>query len=235
MVAEEILDFWGAATLTSQFTTTATLVACFQHPEVLEKIRKEFKTTTTKGTVDYTELSDDKIEFLSQVLKLDTVNDFEYLTMAINEAMRIEGPTVSGTHYWMDRDIKVGKINLRKGDSFFVNFHALHKNANQWQKPFEYIPERFDHSDPISKTPDGKTRIPASFCPFNGGSRICFGKTFAEASMKILISYFTQVYDFEFVNPEYKTKFPNGHFGINKHNKIEVVLTNKKKSTKRTL
>ena len=54
--------------------------------------------------------------------------------------------------------------------------------------------------------------------------------------MKILISYFTQVYDFEFVNPEYKTKFPNGHFGINKHNKIEVVLTNKKKSTtKRTL
>ena len=35
MIADEILDFWGAATLTSQFTTTATLVACFQHPEVL--------------------------------------------------------------------------------------------------------------------------------------------------------------------------------------------------------
>ena len=35
MIADEILDFWGAATLTSQFTTTATLLACFQHPEVL--------------------------------------------------------------------------------------------------------------------------------------------------------------------------------------------------------
>ena len=66
------------------------------------------------------------------MLKLDTVNDFEYLTYAINEAMRMASPTVSGTHYLMTRDIKVGKLNLRKDDVFFVNFHALHKNANQW-------------------------------------------------------------------------------------------------------
>jgi len=36
--------------------------------------------------------------------------------------------------------------------------------------------------------------------PFSGGKRICFGKTFAEANLKIMLSYFTQYFDVEYVD-----------------------------------
>ena len=61
-----------------------------------------------------------------------------------------------------------------------INQYALAHNAEQWQKPFEFIPERFDNSNPVSLTPGGKKRNPYSFVPFGGGKRVCFGKTFAE-------------------------------------------------------
>jgi cytochrome P450 len=55
----------------------------------------------------------------------------------------------------------------------------------------EFLPERFDHSSPLSLTPGGKKRHPMSWVPFHGGSRVCFGKTLAEANMKILMLYLT--------------------------------------------
>lgn len=51
-------------------------------------------------------------------------------------------------------------------------------------------------------TPEGKKRNPMSWCPFSGGKRICFGKTFAESNLKIMLTYFTQYFDFEFVEKE---------------------------------
>jgi len=67
----------------------------------------------------------------------------------------------------------------------------------------EMIPERFDHSDPISLTPAGKKRNPASFAAFLGGPRVCFGKILAEGELKILSCYMTQIFDMEFEDPHY--------------------------------
>jgi len=63
-----------------------------------------------------------------------------------------------------------------------VNFHGLHYNYKEWQRPHEFIPERFDNSNPLSRTPDGRKRSAVCWTPFFGGMRICFGKTFAEAN-----------------------------------------------------
>ena len=79
---------------------------------------------------------------------------------------------------------------------------GLHYNGNEWQRPKEFLPERFDMSSKLSLTPDGKKRSPMSWLPFNGGQRICFGKTFAEANLKIAVSYMTQYFDMEFVEKE---------------------------------
>ena len=68
---------------------------------------------------------------------------------------------------------------MRKGDAFFINFHSCHHNATQWQNPHEFIPERFDHKNPISLTPNGSKRNPNSWIPFFAGKRVCFGKTLA--------------------------------------------------------
>ena len=87
--------------------------------------------------------------------------------------------------------------------------NGLHYNSKQWQRPNEFLPERFDPSSPLFLTPDGKKRNPFSFFPFSGGRRVCFGKTFAEANLKYISAFLTQYFDFEFVDSEkYKSKYP---------------------------
>ena len=75
---------------------------------------------------------------------------------------------------------------IKKGQAFAIDANALHYDRTQWQKPQEFIPERFDPSSPMSLTPSGKNRHPNALSPFSGGKRVCFGKTFAETSMKII-------------------------------------------------
>ena len=114
---------------------------------------------------------------------------------------------------------------MRKYDKLFVNFHALHLNADEWQRPLEFLPERFDLDHPLSNTPKGTKRLPHSWAPFAGGKRMCFGKTFAETALKITLTYLSQNFDFEFLDKKYMTQLPNAHVGLNKRNKIEVSLT----------
>ena len=89
-----------------------------------------------------------------------------------------------------------------------IQFEGLAQDPNQWQRPTEFLPQRFDNSDPLSLTPSGKKRHVNSWVPFHGGSRVCFGKTLAEAQLKILGSYLTQKFDLEFEDERYKTEMP---------------------------
>ena len=92
-----------------------------------------------------------------------------------------------------------------------VNIAALAYNPNEWQRPTEIIPERFDTTNELSKTPDGKKRHNCSWVPFHGGSRVCFGKTLAETELKVLAVYMTQKFEFEFEDPAHMTKMPMAH------------------------
>ena len=60
----------------------------------------------------------------------------------------------------------------------------------------------------MSLTPDGKMRHPNAYAPFSGGKRVCFGKTFAEVSLKIVTTYLTQAFDVELINEEDKKSYP---------------------------
>ena len=66
-----------------------------------------------------------------------------------------------------------------------IDFHNLHRNEQQWIRPDDFIPERFDPESSFFLTPDGKKRHPMAYGPFLGGKRICLGKTFGEMVSKI--------------------------------------------------
>ena len=101
-----------------------------------------------------------------------------------------------------------GKYSFEPGDIMSIQFEGLAQDPNQWQRPTEFLPQRFDNSDPLSLTPSGKKRHVNSWVPFHGGSRVCFGKTLAEAQIKVLHSYLTQKFNLEFEEEKYKTEMP---------------------------
>ena len=109
-----------------------------------------------------------------------------------------------------DRDVTLGnKLQLKKGDTILVLHWAMHRNPKEWQRPHEYLPDRFDPNSPLYFTPSGKKRHTMSWLPWNAGKRVCFGKTFAESNLKIILTYFTQFFDFDFVDKtEYADSYP---------------------------
>ena len=109
----------------------------------------------------------------------------------IQESLRLNpvAPATSPLHF--EKDTKVGGLDIKAKDILLINIIGLHYNSSQWQRPFEFLPDRFDPTHPLSKTPTGHKRNNFSFLPFNGGKRICFGKTFAEAAMKVFLTMMT--------------------------------------------
>lgn len=90
-----------------------------------------------------------------------------------------------------------------------INFQALSQNPKEWQRPMEMLPERFDSNSPLYLTPSGNKRKSTSFIPFHGGPRVCFGKTLAETQLKILATYMSQKFEFEFEDARYETEIPS--------------------------
>ena len=122
------------------------------------------------------------------------------------EALRLY-PVVTCTSFlWFEHGAKLGPLYLQPKESFLVDIFGLHRNGDYWQRPKEFLPDRFDALHPLSKTPTGQKRNPYAFLPFNGGKRICFGKTFAECVLKVVVTMVSQTFDMKFVQEGKYTK-----------------------------
>jgi len=126
--------------------------------------------------------------------------------------LRFEPTATIGSFQYFTKDVRIGDLNMRAGDIFVVHIKAIHRNPNEWQRPSEFLPERWDSSNPLSLTPAGLKRDPMSFVPFMGGKRVCFGKTFAEISGRIVTTMLIHAFKFEFIEERFMTEFP--HFSV---------------------
>jgi len=64
-----------------------------------------------------------------------------------------------------------------------------------------------------------------SFVPFTGGKRVCFGKTFAEISGRIVTTLPINAFKFEFVDQKFLTEFPHFSVMATRDVDVEVKLT----------
>ena len=168
----------------------------------MESVRAEFDAVRVghEGDLD---------QVLNKLVNLDSIQDLEYQNLMIQEALRIQSPGQVTSQMEALEDFTAGNLKLKKGTQFMIWMHGMHYNSKEWQRPFEFLPERFNPKSPLYLTLDGKKRNPSSWSPFSGGKRVCFGKTFAEANLKFMSTYLSQFFDFEFVEPEkYKDCFP---------------------------
>lgn len=97
----------------------------------------------------------------------------------------------------MSENVQCGPLSIRKGDPISISMYHLCNNPSEWIEPEKFIPERFNPDSEYYLTPSGKKRNPFSFSPFLGGSRICIGKTFAEAVSKLVVPALLTNFKFE--------------------------------------
>ena len=170
----------------------------------MEKARNQFESIYQQELKEDSSLGDlSRFEKLAKLINNENYTDYEYLGQVITEALRCKTVFPTTSVYDITKDCTVANYNFKKGDSVcFVMSDGLHQNSSQWQRPYEFLPERFDSQDPLYLTPDGKKRNPCSFLAFSGGQRGCLGKSFAEITLRILTLYLTETFDFEFKDKE---------------------------------
>ncbi len=159
--------------------TTANAIAWIfyllqQHPEVVEKLRKEFDGV----------LGDGKPTF-------ENLRQLEYTTQVINESMRLYPPAWITDRVALEDD-EVNGYSIKKGDMVVAFFYGLHHSNDLWDEPKKFKPERFAKARK-------KERHPYSFLPFGGGPRLCIGNNFAMMEMQMILVHLIQKYDFEMV------------------------------------
>ncbi|XP_040991679.1 cytochrome P450 CYP82D47-like [Juglans microcarpa x Juglans regia] len=103
------------------------------------------------------------------------MKDLVYLQAIIKESLRLYPPIpLSAPHEAME-DCQVCGYFIPKGTRLFVNIWKLHRDPRIWEKPDEFLPERF-----LSKHASmDVSRQHFEFIPFGSGRRSCPGDMFA--------------------------------------------------------
>lgn len=167
--------------------TTATTIAwaywlLLQHPDSLAHAREEVVSALgedwAQAAIGGEELSSTTFEKLQQC---------EYLDAVARECLRLYPPAAS-TRYAIDPNATADGWRLGKS-IVHLNFYAIQRDPDLWEKPDEFVPERFLGED-------GRKRVSSSgFLPFSKGSRDCIGKYFALLEAKIALAALICRYD----------------------------------------
>ena len=88
-------------------------------------------------------------------------------------------------------------IIIPKDTEMVLGVLNILKDPNQWQKPEEFNPDRFDPFHPLSKTPEGKRRLSSAFCPFSMGKRSCPGRSLVMLELKVFVIFLLENMEWE--------------------------------------
>jgi cytochrome P450 len=139
-----------------------------QNPEAEEKLRQEI---TEEG----------ENAFISESLMKKS-----FTTNIIKEAMRLHSPA-----WAMDRqaleDDRFKEYSWEKGTLIILYISGLHRNPKYWDRPDDFIPERFDDENARN----------FAYYPFGAGPRLCIGEHFAMMEMTLIVRKFYKKYHFE--------------------------------------
>jgi len=149
----------------------------------------------------------------------------EFFDSLFNEALRFDPPAQGTSPMIVLHDETIGNLRLKAGDLTFIHIWALHHNPNEWQRPDEFLPDRWDHESPLYLTPKGTRRHPFSFMPFSSGRRICFGKTFADYAARTITSILVHNVDFEFVDKKWMKEIPQYNAVTNFDIAVPIIAT----------
>jgi cytochrome P450 len=114
-----------------------------------------------------------------------------YLNAVIDETLRLRPPVFIAVRT-AKRPVLINGCYLPAGQTLAPCIHLLHRNADLYDDPEEFKPERFLEARPE----------PREWIPFGGGIRRCLGAAFANLEMRVAIPEILQTVRVEAGSPE---------------------------------
>ncbi|CAM0949325.1 unnamed protein product [Alopecurus aequalis] len=158
-----------AGTDTSALTTEWAMAQLVTHPEVMRKARAEIDANV--GTGRLVEESD--------------ITNLPYLQCVVKETLRLRPVCpIIPVHAAME-DCTVSGFRVRRGTMILVNAWVIHRDANVWDAPEEFRPERFLDRDKVT-TP---------MLPFGLRRRRCPGEGLAMHLVSLTVAALVQCFE----------------------------------------
>lgn len=169
---DEVITLFMAGHETTAVALVWISVLLARNPHVYDKVVAEINTVLPEGQApDYM-----------------LVRQMTYLQCVVDEAMRIYPPAwVVGRRTISEDTIKGYHLPART--NIVMPIIAVHRDADIWENPLEFIPERF-YPENI------KEKHKYAYFPFGGGPRLCIGNNFSYMSMYMLLAILLPKYRF---------------------------------------
>jgi cytochrome P450 len=103
-------------------------------------------------------------------ITMESLNKMTRLDQLLHEAMRLYPAGIVINREAVE-DTKIDYLNVAAGTQIAISFYGMHRHRAHWDKPDEFIPERFNTKAVSSKN--------SAFMPFSGGRHSCLGARLA--------------------------------------------------------
>jgi cytochrome P450 len=133
----------------------------------------------------FQKLEEELNQFKDTPLQFETLTQFKYARMVIDETLRMYPPAWVIERKSISED-QLGPYKISANTNISISVYEMHHDPRFWDSPLEFRPERFSQEGTIGPK--------FAYFPFGGGPRICIGNAFAIWEALILLITITRKY-----------------------------------------
>ncbi|KAL5717942.1 hypothetical protein ACHQM5_010891 [Ranunculus cassubicifolius] len=170
-----LLNMFVAGTDTTYTTLEWIMAELVNHPDVMKQLQEEIRSVVgTKSKVEEHE-----------IIHMD------YLNCVIKETLRLHAPIPFLLPRLSSESTTIDGYNIPAKTRVIINVWAIARDPKIWDKPEDFIPERF-----VNNSIDYRG-LDFAFIPFGAGRRICPGISFGINSVEAILVNLLYWFDWE--------------------------------------
>uniref|UniRef100_A0A7N0TAV4 Cytochrome P450 n=1 Tax=Kalanchoe fedtschenkoi TaxID=63787 RepID=A0A7N0TAV4_KALFE len=172
-----LLVMFIAGIESSTLTLEMTMKELVKNPRIMRKLQQEIRSVVgNKSEIHQSDLS-----------------QMEYLKCVVKETLRFH-VALMVTRQASNKDSNLGGFKIPANAAVVINMWAIHRDPATWDRPMEFMPERFLNTRYDYTGQDDK------YFPFSLGRRICPGVQFAMFSIEYALANVLCWFDWKLPN-----------------------------------
>ncbi|KAL9434112.1 hypothetical protein AB3S75_028863 [Citrus x aurantiifolia] len=170
-----LMDMFVGGTDTTATTLEWVMAELLKNPRITKRAQEEVRGVV-KGKLN---------------IDMKDIDKMDYIKCVIKETLRLHAPVPLLVPRETAESVKLNGYDIPAKTRVFVNGWAIQRDPKVWDRPEEFLPERFENNPTDYRGQDFQ------FIPFGAGRRGCPGMSFAIASVEYVVANLLHWFDWK--------------------------------------